>query len=474
MSRNRRSRYPSHLARLVATRLRERDLKAPPDKVLLRLLETVYFASLKTDEGRPCVCTVNYVDPHGDRADPPSDSNASRWTTIRFRQPIPLNVRNLTKLAEAAHPTVSSLAVFSDDSGELFVWGMVDQELGYNDHAALDETANPQRPGLVQVTITGVGNICVYRNYSLLGSLEQNSLIAEYHDVLWAGPVHRMLKRNLRSTLAHKPASFRRTAAMNDVVHVKDELLVRWQNAICRVLFHVQQYRHGGGLLIVPRCPAPQVHVKYQLRYDRLPRALFELAQHELLQKRTADSIAQHCRNEPGDVLPCDVHFDAMEYQRKLEEHKSEASGCVRFIASLSRVDGFVLLDKTMVVHGFGVEARSDCDLADVYVAGDAKASPRLLHQAQLSQFGTRHRAMMRYCHENEGALGFVVSQDGDIRATARVRNRLILWENINVQVGLKRERHATPISDFEPMTGLFKFWVHSLASSGRDRRRRA
>jgi hypothetical protein len=35
----------------------------------------------------------------------------------------------------------------------------------------------------------------------------------------------------------------------------------------------------------------------------------------------------------------------------------------VRFIASLSRVDGFVLLDKSLVVHGFGVDVVSTTDL---------------------------------------------------------------------------------------------------------------
>ena len=59
---------------------------------------------------------------------------------------------------------------------------------------------------------------------------------------------------------------------------------------------------------------------------------------------------------------------------------------------------------------------------------------------------------MMRYCYEHEGALGFVISQDGDIRATMRIGDRLVLWENINVQLAFKAE-------NLSPMMDMFNHW---------------
>ena len=76
-----------------------------------------------------------------------------------------------------------------------------------------------------------------------------------------------------------------------------------FQRPANHLLLNIQQYGHGGGLLIVPRCPAEQLNLKYQLRYDRLPRALFGLAKHQFLQRQTSDSIAQHCRT-PGGAHP--------------------------------------------------------------------------------------------------------------------------------------------------------------------------
>jgi hypothetical protein len=230
------------------------------------------------------------------------------------------------------------------------------------------------------------------------------------------------------------------------------------------MLFNIQQYGHGGGLLIVPCCPTREVNIKYEQTYDRMPRALFRLAEHQILKRQTANLIADHCQSQ-SDMLPCAVHFDSVSYQRELDQRKHELLGCVRYIASLSRVDGFVLLDKSLVVHGFGVEARAEADLTDVFLAGDATASQRLLRQVPISQFGTRHRAMMRYCDENEGALGFVISQDGDIRATMKYEGRLVLWENINVQLAYRAENRGSLITGFshQTMTGLFEYWMHSM-----------
>jgi hypothetical protein len=96
-------------------------------------------------------------------------------------------------------------------------------------------------------------------------------------------------------------------------------------------------------------------------------------------------------------------------------------------------------------------------------VVRPGSATPRLLRPASLSQFGTRHRAMMRHCYENEGAVGFVISQDGDIRATTKVGDHLVLWENIHVQLAFRTENRSGRIQNLTPMMGLFRFWSHSV-----------
>lgn len=73
-------------------------------------------------------------------------------------------------------------------------------------------------------------------------------------------------------------------------------------------------------------------------------------------------------------------------------------------------------------------------DPPNVFAAGDERASKSKLRKFDFTQLGTRHRSMMRYCYSNPGSLGFVISQDGDVRAITRLGSKLVLWENIRLQ----------------------------------------
>jgi len=431
------SQYPYHLARLVAARLKLQRGHTPSESVLTRLLETLYFASLKTDEGRQIICTVNFVDRNMPDAWPATRPPASRWVHVPFDRPLPLDVRNLTKLARAADPGVSSLTVYADRKGQLFIWGLVDQEPRHTDRITLDSDTEPARPGLFHVTINGIGNVSVYHHYSLVGSLSQNTLVEAYHDVLWSGPIHETLCRFLRSHLDEQPEMFFAQFEQADRERALRELLLRWLNSLCRILVNIQHYHHGGGLLITPCESFEGLNIKYRLRYDRLVSALVGM-----IRAHSRCSVSRAVPESPGGVESTlrVVTPPAAGLLHELEERKNEVLGVNRFIASLSCVDGVVLLDRSMAVYGFGVELRTDNRLSEVSIAGDTPASPSRLRVVELTQFGTRHRAMMRYCDQHPGTVGFVVSQDGDIQAMTRVGEHLILWENIDVQLAFKGE----------------------------------
>ncbi len=401
--------YPHHLAKLVAARLRADYGRSPPETAICRLLETLYFASLKTAEGRPIRCTVDYVDPKGEEAEPPARGPADRWTYVRFDPPLPFDVRTLTKLGRAADPTVASLAAFCDSKNRLFIWAMVDQEPRYGEEV-LPEPAAVPRPGMFRATITGPGNISVCSKSSLVGSLVQNALVQEHHNVLWSGPVYAMLKENLEATIAERfPATDQSGGSA-----WRQELLLRWINSVCRILVEAERYRQGGGLLIVRHESPEDLNVNYVLRYDRLLKALVDLAQGRVLHRHLS------------------IGNEAAGLQDDLGRQKSEVLGAIRFIASLSCADGVVLLDKAMAVRGFGAELRTASPIHDVFLAGDAPATAARLRRVDLTRFGARQRAMIRYCDAHAGSLGLAISRDGDIQAMTRIGQRLVLWENID------------------------------------------
>jgi hypothetical protein len=93
-----------------------------------------------------------------------------------------------------------------------------------------------------------------------------------------------------------------------------------------------------------------------------------------------------------------------------------------------------ILLSCGLNVRGFGAEITCKNDPPAIFTAGDERASKAKLRSTNFSRFGTRHRSMMRYCYANLGSIGFVISQDGDVRAIMRVGKLLVIWENIRLQ----------------------------------------
>jgi len=84
-------------------------------------------------------------------------------------------------------------------------------------------------------------------------------------------------------------------------------------------------------------------------------------------------------------------------------------------------------------VKGFGCEITLPEEPRNVLLAGNAAGTAELCRPVDFNSFGIRHRSMMRYCDRFPGSVGFVVSQDGTIRALARDGERLVMWETLEL-----------------------------------------
>src|SRR6266404_9995014 len=93
--------YPSDLARQVREQLVLAKQDPPEEVLLTSLFETLFFASLKREEGRAISCRVAFVDRKRPDPKPPSRVVADRWKYFALAKDLPLNVRNLAKLSHA-------------------------------------------------------------------------------------------------------------------------------------------------------------------------------------------------------------------------------------------------------------------------------------------------------------------------------------------------------------------------------------
>jgi hypothetical protein len=129
------------------------------------------------------------------------------------------------------------------------------------------------------------------------------------------------------------------------------------------------------------------------------------------------------------------MYLDEFVSDFEKNDTQDEVRGCVRFIASLSRVDGLIVMNREFAVRGYGGIIKIKKEPSSVWLAGDTEGSTARLNEIDPSHLGTRHQSMMRICFGRLGSVGFVVSQDGDVRAMMRVENRLIVWEDVKLRL---------------------------------------
>jgi hypothetical protein len=166
----------------------------PEASLLAKLFDVVYYTSLKTEEGRPVVARLCLVNPDKPEDSPPPMPRMSRWELVPLADRLPLTVPALVKIAKAADPWTSALAVYFDASREFYIWGLIDQTVHWN-RMLVREGTGYEPPGLVNVVANGVADISVYHNSSFLARLQQDTLVETQNDVFWHGPVARRLAK---------------------------------------------------------------------------------------------------------------------------------------------------------------------------------------------------------------------------------------------------------------------------------------
>lgn len=428
-----RSSYPADLAAEVWQRLQEEAADPPRVEVLVSLFEALWFASLRTEENHPVHCTITFLDPNLASAWTGSGSTTpDRWSATRFSAPRALTAAELVKLSRAADPAASSLAVHPQADGQLVIWGMVDQMVDFQtDDQGFAGDGPTERPGLFQAAVAPA-QLTVYRRDRLVASLVHGQLSYRFHDVLHRGRIQRLLEQPVQRFVAAVRAEVGPRAF--DEQPREPDLRRLWIGTLSRLLLGVQSYGHGGAILLVERNSPAGLNVKYELPYDRLLGAMRRLAVTRIRQAAARDRLWRgYLLKDDREDLPVDLHLEEGLSVTAQAACLNEIGGCVRFVASLSRVDGCVVLDRELSLGGFGVEITVQDEPATVFRAGDADGSAHMLRPVAYDHFGTRHRSVMRYCWRYPGSVGFVVSQDGTARALTRVEDRLLLWESIHL-----------------------------------------
>ena len=409
--------------------------RRPALSALKEILEVAFFASMRTEEAEQVRCTLAYVDLTNPDSSPPGRIVADRWSYVRFAQPIPLDVKSLVKVSKSIDSACGALAVYKTSEAKIVIWGAIDQQGQRVAFATRESEEGPESPGLFQVSISGVGVIEVYRGYTLIGALRQGRLTCGFSDVLeQPGPI-RSNVQDAVSRLVERVRVQVGSGVFQKRAHWTDSIADYWQQALTRILLRVQRYGHGGAILLTPDNRNTGFRIKYPIDYGRLAKALIRFAVHTIRLCDAEDTLHEHFLEANEEVMPVLLHLDQAVLGNEKDDTRDEITGCIGFIASLSRVDGLVVMNRDLVIRGYGAIVSTDEEPPSVWLAGNSAGSKEKLRMIRPSHFGTRHQSMMRICFRRPGSVGFVISQDGDVRAMTRVGDELIVWEDVKLRL---------------------------------------
>lgn len=451
--------YARQLATVVKRKLSQPSWRlkgrVPTIKLLVQLFDTAYAVSLKTEEDQRLRCTLALMDRwfwlNGDKPRKrvmrcyPFGRPKPKPMFVEFGRWLPFEPNNLIKLSQAADPSVSIVAVGENDEGQLVLFGLWDQILHASRFLSREVDKPSSIPGELLCAIEGPGRLSVYRGFRFVAGLDRIKIVKKLSNPITAGPIRKALLLTAISRITSEVSTVEKDykAFTNLRVHTQKWLLgfleKQWLNVVARVVDGIKRYGHGGAVVMTSsriEVLCKQVNVKYAIPYDRLSLAfggLCRLEANRYLGVRVGAKLRRSRAKDKRDQGEGFLRFhESTRASDDLEHVRSTIEGAIAFIASLSRVDGLVLCDMHLNVYGFGVEVVLKDDPPGLMIATDALVTSMVARE--ITSFGMRHRSMMRLCWNNPGAVGFVVSQDGDIRVFTRLRDKLLMWDNVDLR----------------------------------------
>jgi hypothetical protein len=416
------------LANEVASRIRELGFDEPNHRVVGTLLEMAYLGTLRSEEGKFVKGSLTFANPNRPDVDPPMLRRADYPAFTKFESPESLTVQALVKLARAIDRWSGSIAVYATRRNKIVAWGVVDQLVQQNVRWHRESDGGFDNPGLLTITMDGIGDISAYHGDLFLGGLKAQALITRENDAL----ASKMVSEHSSDALAPFATAIARVLDGDDgEAEILTHLVGLWRTHIARLCIGLRQRGTGGAFLLTPKPNKHMLQVTHPFAYPRLRDAAIL----RVLDENYSWDVnrAQRTFTDNADAVPANLIREASLAEADAEDRGSEMTGAVKLVASLAAVDGLVLMTPALSVSGFGVKIGSTPKVATVYDGAGFSHQGTDASKIDPSQYGTRHGSMLGYCAHDRKALGIVVSQDGYVRLIMTVRNSLVFWDNIKL-----------------------------------------
>lgn len=392
---------------------------APSEEQLREACNVLYSSSLLKEEGRPVRARVILAPPDAFSATegPPDGTHAVRFTTTH-----PFTTNEIKRLSPAASFFHSVVAVWPDRDRGFRIWGVLNTGPRWMNLVAGGRKPLGREIPHPVIHVRDPGWLLFYQGYQLLAEWRGREIHGPRLDVFHSkllsdrfaphrrGLVEEILDCCLPSTLGLEEYS--------ELARLISLQFIR------RVINLVRTSGHGGSVVFLPEGEAGLeaatrwIDCKYTaeaddagLRYRHLMQSIIRRVGELTPQGSTAEAAWEIFRSSADEELD------------QLEEAFFELA---RFLSDLMQVDGVLVLDRKVRVIGFGGEIRVDRNVFQVSQSHDLEATQ--LTDWNVQGDGTRHRSVYRLCSVEPEVIGFVISQDSNVRLIANVNDNVVFW----------------------------------------------
>ena len=416
----------------------------PTRKTLRDLLGVIYHVSMLTEESRRLAVRVCYVAPEDIRLRN-ADDRLIHDHPVAFSSPRPFTVKEVMRLAPALDPNRSVIVVCrskktasSGRGTSSAIWDVMHLGDDWWRFTSGRSSGAIVPPRCLTLSTFAPGNITATVGGMVLLRLEGGHIMSTPLEGLGTGPVGDFFRDGAKRLYEEviRKLSLRCFSPKPDEESLPARLLRRFFENVLRF---AAEHRHGGTFIILadgisatdPRLKE-RLDMKYAIESPRIwPELVDECVAYrryfDLLYPKEGENLLQ--KDDAGPRALKDMCI----WKAVWEEKQRRISDLESLVASLSGVDGAVVLTAGCEVLGFGAEIVVPKPATmSVKSAGDAKAAG--LTAVEGDSFGTRHRSAFRLCASFEHCLVLIVSQDGAAKAVRRMGDDVVLWNNVDLR----------------------------------------
>ena len=403
--------FPKDLLEAIKTRwqnVSDPQFELPEDQILQRLLETCYHASFRTSEQRLVHCVVAYA-----------SLEAIPKEALQLTEPVVLTDTELVRLSPVTQHRQTVIGCYQREDW-LSIWGFFEHGHAWVQHSAGDPPAAPMQPedyppDCLMITIEGPGTLMVSQGRSGLVRLRDGRVIFPQENLFQTGTnplgiFFRQVIAGLVSSGLYR--NLVKSSLEEEEIH---SLLNIYTTSLLAILERINLRRHGGSIVITPLPVQKQhAHITYTVSDHS---GLFE----KIVTYKILDDRLRQANENPDPSAESEKRQAELDLRRGSQQLIRGLSQ----ISLLAAVDGAVLLDDHLRIQGFGV--RFPVLLPPGSQVEDASSGRKYL----CDQWGLRHQSVFSFCHKSEGAIGLIVSQDGEVKAVKAEQSQLYFWDGI-------------------------------------------